>query len=305
MERGVLPPRSSVWRRQRLVATTTAALDSATHLPANLLQCPFGFVDEVSQLTEPTVFSSFCRAAVQQALLVGDPKQLPPRVSHIPLRRSLLERLWDDGPAFARLELATQYRCHPAIAELGNQLFYGGWLRSGVTAQDRTSVLGSNMPPVMVVLSQGSEARAGGSYRHDSEADLCATWLRRAVTGSSLRPEHLGVICLYRPHADSCLQAVLRHGLAGVECATVDAFQGGEREVVVLSCGRSSLAAGRDAFAGCPRRLNVALSRAKRHLVIFGSECFLSQHSILGHVLAAARAQGSVRRASEVLGTSP
>eukprot|EP00930_Biecheleria_cincta_P055149 TRINITY_DN41501_c0_g1_i1.p1 TRINITY_DN41501_c0_g1~~TRINITY_DN41501_c0_g1_i1.p1 ORF type:complete len:1081 (+),score=199.95 TRINITY_DN41501_c0_g1_i1:66-3308(+) len=304
VERGVLPPRSSVWRRHRLLATTTAALDSATHLAANLLQCPFGLVDEVSQLTEPTVFSSFQRAGVQQALLVGDPKQLPPRVVHMPLQRSLLERLWDDGPASARLELATQYRCHPAIAELGNQLFYGGWLRSGISAEGRSSVLGSNMPPLMVLLSQGLETRVGGSYRHDSEADVCAAWLRRAVAGSALRPEHLGVICFYRPHAERCSQAALRHGLAGVECATVDAFQGGERDVVLLSCGRSSFASGRDAFAGCPRRLNVALSRARRHLVIFGSECFLSQHAILSHVLAAAHTKGSVWRASEVLGTS-
>jgi len=299
VDRGVLPPRASVWRRRRLVAATVAALDAAEHLGPDALHCPLVLVDEVTQLTEPAVFSAFTRAGAQQALLVGDPRQLPPRVLSTSLQRSLLERLWEDGPASARMELATQYRCHPVIAELGGSLFYGGWLRSGVSAQDRDSGLGPGAPPLAVVISEGSEIRAGQSYRHDAEARLCAAWLRRATSCGRLRSEDFGVICLYRPQAEACAQAAAAAGVK-CECATVDAFQGGEREAMALCCGRSSST--HDSFSGCPRRLNVALSRARRHLVIFGSEAFLSGHQIFRHVLAAARAHGCVHSARDVTG---
>jgi len=298
VDRGILPPRASVWRRRRLVAATVAALDSAEHLGQDALSCPLVLVDEVTQLTEPAVFSAFQKAGAEQALLVGDPRQLPPRALSGNLQRSLLERLWEDGPASARIQLATQYRCHPVIAELGSGLFYGGCLQSGVSAQDRESGLGPGAPPLAVVLSEGSESRAGQSYRHDAEARLCAAWLRRATSCGRLRSEDFGVVCLYRPQAEACAQAAAAAGVKGVECATIDAFQGGEREAIALCCGRSS--SSRDSFSGCPRRLNVALSRARRHLVIFGSEAFLSGHPIFCHVLAAARARGCVHSARDV-----
>eukprot|EP00439_Symbiodinium_sp_Y106_P034152 s248_g4.t1 len=300
IDHGLLPPKPTAWRRRRLVAATTAALESADLSP-EALSCPFVLVDEATQLTEPAIFYALQKARAEQVLLVGDPRQLPPRAAHAPLQLSALERLWDQKIA-CRLELATQFRCHPCIAGFCSSLFYGGALKSGITAEDRSSGLGPGAAPLAVVLSEGSETRVGLSFRHDAEAQLCSSWLKRASSCGRLQPKDFGVICLYRPHADACGRAVRSSGaLKEVEVATVDAFQGGEREAVALCCGRSSRVGASDPFACCPRRLNVALSRARRHLVIFGSECFLSQHPTLSHILAAAAAQGSVHRASDVL----
>ncbi|CAK9068995.1 Protein ZGRF1 (GRF-type zinc finger domain-containing protein 1) [Durusdinium trenchii] len=84
---GELPIRPSEWKRRRLVATTAAALESADHLG---LAAPFCFVDEASQLTEPSLVHAFIRAQAKFALLLGDTKQLPPRAVHPPLQRSAL-----------------------------------------------------------------------------------------------------------------------------------------------------------------------------------------------------------------------
>lgn len=294
---GELPIRPSEWKRRRLVATTAAALESADHLG---LAAPFCFVDEASQLTEPSLVHAFIRAQAKFALLLGDTKQLPPRAVHPPLQRSALARL--SAESSTTLELRTQYRCHPYLANLCSELFYDGRLLSGVTAEERSSALGPGVAPLAVVLSEGSETRVGQSYRHDAEAQLCAAWLGRASLCGRLAVEDFGVICLYKSHAEACSDAAKAGGLRGIDFATVDAFQGGEREAIVLCCGRSTPVGGDVAFASCPQRLNVALSRARRHLVIFGTKSFLSTHPIFSRVLSIAAASGRVHGAAEVMG---
>ena len=294
---GELPPRSSLWRKRRLVATTSAALE-AVDLGARF-HAAFVFVDEASQLTETSIVHAFRKVSAESALLLGDPKQLPPRATHPPLQRSALVRLATCHPT---LELRTQYRCHPLIGHLCGQLFYEGrHLRNGVTEEERSSVLGHGVAPLAVVLSQGLETRVGHSYRHDAEAKLCVEWLRRAQQRSQVKAEDFGVISLYRSHADACATAAKAGGITLTNVATVDAFQGGEREAVALCCGRSSPDHGDGTFTCCPKRLNVALSRARRHLVIFGSETFLSTHPIFSRILHQAAMSGCVYRASDVL----
>jgi hypothetical protein len=201
IERGVLPPKSAVWRRRRLVAATVAALSAAEHLGDLAVRCPFVLVDEATQLTEPAIFVCLRRALARRMLLMGDPRQLPPRARHPPLARSLLERLWDEGPAAVRATLSKQYRCHPAIAQLAGGLFYGGEIVNGVGVADRQSILGAAAAPLVVLLSQGVEARTGQSYEHLAEAQLCVAWVRRVVheAAGSLRAADFGVVCLYRP----------------------------------------------------------------------------------------------------------
>eukprot|EP00928_Gymnodinium_smaydae_P057251 TRINITY_DN4051_c0_g2_i2.p1 TRINITY_DN4051_c0_g2~~TRINITY_DN4051_c0_g2_i2.p1 ORF type:complete len:1271 (+),score=201.88 TRINITY_DN4051_c0_g2_i2:321-3815(+) len=301
VDRGVLPPRAVAWRRRRLVAATVASLEAAEHFGADALRSSFVLVDEAAQLTEPALICSLRRVAARRVALIGDPRQLPPRCRLPSLRCSMLERLWSVGPAAARLQLATQYRCHPDIAALGSGLFYGGGLRSGIAAAERGSLLGADVPPLAVILSSGTESRVGRSYRHDAEAQLCGIWAERALRHGGLSSAQLGVVCLYRAQAEACAAAARDRGALGVECSTVDAFQGGERDVIVLSCGRSVPSKTLDDFAGCPRRLNVALSRARRHLILVGTEAFLASHPILQHVLALARRSGNVHSGNVVM----
>lgn len=289
---GDLPPRPQEWRQRRLVAATSAALETAE---LGSLTAPFCFVDEASQLTEPAILHAFRKVSAQCAVLLGDPKQLPPRAMHLPLQRSALLRDF----ATKTLYLRTQYRCHPFIGSLCSRLFYENQLLNGVTAEDRSSALGPGVAPLAVVLSQGLESRVGQSYRHDAEAQLCAAWLQRVRRNAPLKAKDFGVICLYRPHAEACAAAARAGGTHGVDFATVDSFQGGEREVVALCCGRSTPQLD-GTFSCCPKRLNVAMSRARRHLVIFGTESFLATHPIFSLILQTAAANGCVHHAREV-----
>lgn len=297
VDRGVLPPRRVAWTKRRLVAATAAALEAAEHLGAEAVQCALCFVDEAAQFTEPATLACLSRSAANRVLLVGDWRQLPPRAKSVELRRSLLERLWDHAPAATRVELTTQYRCHPAIAELAGRLFYEGRLRSGVPAESRSPVLGVSAPPLAaLVLTAGvgsSEERVGQSFCFPAEARAAATWATQALA-LGIRPGDLGIICLYRPQAEACAAALTAAGVRGVEAATVDAFQGGERQAILLSCGRSSAVARQDTFAACPRRLNVALSRACRHLIVLGTGAFLESHPFLRELLTTAQRGGAM-----------
>merc|ERR1712087_1017087 len=99
----------------------------------------------------------------------------------------------------------------------------------------------------------------------------------------------------YRPQADACAKELSVAGpCQGVDAATVDAFQGGERECIILSCSRSTPANAGDVFATCPRRLNVAITRARRHLIVLGSEVFLRHHVHLSRLFDVACKFGSV-----------
>lgn len=80
------------------------------------------------------------------------------------------------------------------------------------------------------------------------------------------------------------------------EVSTVDAFQGAERDIVVLSCVRTAHVG----FTDAPRRLNVALTRAQRHLIIAGHAAHLRNKSVLWQRIIAACASHGGKQLSEV-----
>ena len=109
---------------------------------------PCVLLDEATQATEASALVALCRGARQVALL-GDQHQLPPTTvarhpealaASVPLFTRLL------GEGVPALLLDTQYRMHPAIAQLPSDLFYGGRLASGVTPEQRPAAGGFPWP---------------------------------------------------------------------------------------------------------------------------------------------------------------
>ena len=220
-----------------------------------LRQRPFemAIVDEAGQLTEPLSLGLVMRA--RRFVLIGDDRQLPPVVRTPGLEISLFERLKSQCEAEmpgAITLLDTQYRMHPAIMNIPNRLYYGGRLSSGVDASDREPPDGG--PLAFVPVEAREEGRANAA-----EAEVVVAIVRKLLAGAP--PESIGVISPFRAQV-----ALLRQKLAGtgVTADTVERYQGGERDIVIISFVRSR----GTGFVFDDRRLNVAITRARRKLIL-------------------------------------
>jgi DNA replication ATP-dependent helicase/nuclease Dna2 len=251
-----------------LVAAT--AHRASTHPYLRQREFGLSIVDEAGQLTEPLTLGLLVRA--RRFVLIGDDRQLPPVVRTTELRTSLFERLKkqceEELPDAVTL-LDIQYRMHPGIMELSNRLYYDGRLRSGVTAADRRPPDGEPLKFVPVESSSG-----GRSNR--AEAEAVETIARQLLR--TLPPGSIGVISPFRTQV-----ALLRERLAGtgVTVDTVERYQGGEREVVIISFVRSR----ESGFVFDDRRLNVAITRARRQLILVAHPDLFRGTKFAGHGL--------------------
>ncbi|KAL9644593.1 hypothetical protein ABK040_015332 [Willaertia magna] len=231
-------------------------------------------LDESSQCLEPLALLPLTRFGCQKFIAVGDPMQLSPV---LPGSRS-----GDDKPdslaktVFIRLSnigiephlLRTQYRCHPSISYLSNALFYDNKLLDGITEDDRPPLI-DGMPPVMVVDAvDGLEKSApDGSYHNEYEMNVI-THLVNTLIQVGMDHEEIGVICLYRSQATKLKTNFVKSNLKAVKVSTVDAFQGGEKNIIIVSTCRTTEYGFN--FIEQKQRLNVALSRARNHLIVVG-----------------------------------
>jgi regulator of nonsense transcripts 1 len=107
---------------------------------------------------------------------------------------------------------------------------------------------------------------------------------------AGLRPDQIGIITPYEGQRAFILSYMQRQGnldadlYRQIEVASVDSFQGREKDFILLSCVRSNEASG-IGFLNDPRRLNVALTRAKYGLIIFGNARVLSKHDLWNNLL--------------------
>jgi DNA replication ATP-dependent helicase Dna2 len=212
-------------------------------------------VDEAGQLTEPLTLGLILRA--RRFVLIGDDRQLPPVVRTRSLSHSMFERLKRSGHLTM---LDVQYRMHPEIMEVSNRLFYEGRLRSGVLASDRRPP--DDMPVLFVPVERSSHLEQEPDERkNEAEATLVSEIVHELIRDHHVRPETIGVVSPFRAQV-----VALRQRLAGfgVSVDTIERFQGGERDIMILSFVRSR---GTD-FVFDERRLNVAITRARRKLVL-------------------------------------
>ena len=257
-------------------------------------------VDETTQATEPECLIPLVSGA-KQTVLVGDHCQLGPvivckQAARAGLNQSLFERCIRMGIRPIRLEV--QYRMHPALSEFPSNTFYEGSLQNGVGASERVrEEVDFPWPsvecPLMFYSQMGQEeiSSSGTSYLNRMEATnverIVTTFLRCGV-----HPSQLGVITPYEGQRAYVVATLLRSGALRqvlyeqVEVASVDAFQGREKDYIILSCVRSNEHNG-VGFLNDPRRLNVALTRSKYGTVVLGNPKMLSSqplwHSLISH----------------------
>jgi DNA replication ATP-dependent helicase Dna2 len=206
-------------------------------------------VDEAGQLTEPLTLGLILRG--RRFVLVGDDRQLPPVVRTRGLAQSMFERLKQSGPITL---LDTQYRMHPDIMSVSNRLFYDGRLRSGVTHEERLPPDEHSVEFVSVVGRSGAD---NDSRRNTAEAEVVAQLVRN-YAGTSFS---IGVVSPFRAQV-ALIQRLLQD--VAVTINTVERFQGGERDIMILSLVRAESSD----FVFDERRFNVAITRARRKLIL-------------------------------------
>ncbi|MBA4186639.1 MAG: DNA-binding protein [Planctomycetaceae bacterium] len=278
----------------RIVCATLTGLDSQL-----LGKRRFNVVviDEACQSTEPANWLPLLR--VDRLVLAGDHCQLPPTVlspeaAEDGLAISLMERLVGQlGPDVARL-LTVQHRMHAAIMGFSNAEFYDNELIAHPSVAEhrlcdlpgvRTEPLTET--PVQFIDTAGASydeelEEDTGSRRNVQEAGLAARQVRKLLD-AGLLPAQIGLITPYRAQVRQLRE--LLADVPGLEIDSVDGFQGREKESIVLSMVRSN-SEGEIGFLSDVRRTNVAMTRARRKLIVIGDSATLANHAFYQRMLA-------------------
>jgi len=284
-------------------------------------------LDEASQMIEPISLLPLVRMGCKYLICAGDPCQLPPVIASPsslsgPFGTGVASLL---RPLFVRLThcghqphlLRKQYRCHPQISQVPNQHFYSGRLLDGCSVSDRPPLL-PGLAPVTCVDVRGIEQQDNRRSTFNIEEARVTVHVLTFLKEQGIQMHRCGVICFFRAQVSQILQAATHAGLMssqaaadqdgrgeqtgkgassadrlghqGLQVATVDAFQGAEKDVIILSTAITR--AGGGSFASDAQRLNVSLTRSRHHLVVVGNTLVLSGigNGALSDLLQVARA---------------
>ena len=218
---------------------------------------------------------------------------MSPQAAEDGLAVSLMERLVGlFGSKIAKL-LTVQYRMHAAIMGFSNAEFYEGELiaDASVIGHRLCDLDGVRAEPITELPVQFLDT-AGASYDEELEADTESRLNRqeaslaakkvRALIEAGVLASQIAVIAPYRAQV-RCLRELLA-GVPGLEIDSVDGFQGREKEAVIITMVRSN-PEGEIGFLADVRRTNVALTRARRKLIVIGDSATLANHDFYQRML--------------------
>lgn len=267
-------------------------------------------VDEATQSTIPSTLIPIAKA--RKFVLAGDHRQLPPTVVSTEAReleKTMFEILISRYPFKSEL-LGIQYRMNRTLAEFPSREFYGGRIETdesverislrdfGVIENDRLSEILANHSLVFVDTCDSEERferrkKLSTSLYNKYEARIVGKIVMKLLE-MGVDEKRIGVIS---PYDD---QVRLLRNLLEVEVKSVDGFQGRERDVIVISLVRSNRE-GKLGFLKDMRRLNVAITRARRLLVVVGDSATLRKNDVYRRFLEHVGRKGVYLRSLSVL----
>ncbi|KAJ1272390.1 hypothetical protein BS78_06G198300 [Paspalum vaginatum] len=241
-------------------------------------------VDEAAQLKECETLIPLRLRNLKHAVLIGDECQLPATVKSKVCRdalfgRSLFERLSSLG--HEKHLLNVQYRMHPSISSFPNISFYDGKISDAPSVMQREHqkeyLSGSLFGPYSFVnIEEGREKfdELGHSRKNLVEVFVIEEILRnlRKACLKTKREVTIGVICPYTAQVLAIQEKIgnIKFDPIQVKVNSVDGFQGGEEDIIILSAVRSN-SDGMVGFLSNRQRTNVALTRARYCLWILGN----------------------------------
>ncbi len=246
-------------------------------------------IDEAAQALEGATWIPIIKA--QKVVLVGDPLQLPPTIKSMKAQRSgLMETLLEKG--IARIQdvslLDTQYRMHKSIMGFSNQQFYENKLKADVSVAE--AILPIDAPyslPFQFIDTAGcgfnevENPKTKSRYNPD-EYILIREHLYQLL--DQFADKELPSIGIISPYKEQVITIRLEmekderlNALEQITVNTIDSFQGQERDVIYISLVRSN-DHGEIGFLADHRRMNVAMTRARRKLIMIGDSGTLGAH---------------------------
>ncbi|MDQ3047115.1 MAG: AAA domain-containing protein [Bacteroidota bacterium] len=278
------------------------------------------FIDEAAQALEPMCWIPITRSG--RVVFAGDHFQLPPTVKSkkaedLGLKETLFERCVKLPDVSVMLD--TQYRMHEHIMNFSNDQFYKGDLKADDSV--RETVLSFDSGENLLNHAVDFIDTAGCGYNeilnpeslsisNPEEAALLIKHLRLLLDQYSAGEHHqkrlsIGVISPYKEQVQYLTNLIaedeqLKEFKTWIAVKTVDGFQGQERDVIYISLVRSN-GEREIGFLNDTRRMNVALTRAKKKLVVIGDSATLANHPFYSTFMDYTESIGAYRTAWEFI----
>ncbi len=293
---------------EHILDTADILCATTTGLDGELLgarQFDLVVIDEACQSTEPGCWIPVLRAG--RVVLAGDHCQLPPTVLSGEADRqgfsvSLFQRLAELYGQRALRRLDVQYRMHQSIMDFSSGEFYEAELEADPTVE---SHLLADLPGVasnpLTLSALEFIDTAGAGYEEQPEPDGESRFNPREAELVCLKTRALleaGVpaadIGLITPYAAQARWLREKLPIAELEIDTVDGFQGREKEAIIISLVRSN-EKGEIGFLADLRRMNVAMTRARRKLLVIGDSATLANDPFYARMVSYFESLGAYR----------
>lgn len=294
---------------ERILVGTTSMMQARPFLLSGR-HFSLAIVDEASQVLEPGLIGLLSSDQIDRFVLIGDHKQLPAVVQQNPeetrvedpllqaiglsdCRQSFFQRLYNWECAQGRSQfigtLTHQGRMHPEVAEFAGQHFYGPWLTPVPLPHQQEKALNYDLP-AQDKLDEILKSRRMAFFDGNSSMVIDLALRIRRFYGDKFNPQKtLGIIVTYRKQI-----AAIREALPDVAIDTVERYQGSQRDVIIYDFGISRLyqldfltasTFVDDEGQVVDRKLNVALTRARRQMLMVGNTRILIHNALLRQLI--------------------
>ena len=294
---------------ERILVGTTSMMQARPFLLSGR-HFSLAIVDEASQVLEPGLIGLLSSDQIDRFVLIGDHKQLPAVVQQNPeetrvedpllqaiglsdCRQSFFQRLYNWECAQGRSQfigtLTHQGRMHPEVAEFAGQHFYGPWLTPVPLPHQQEKALNYDLP-AQDKLDEILKSRRMAFFDGNSSMVIDLALRIRRFYGDKFNPQKtLGIIVTYRKQI-----AAIREALPDVAIDTVERYQGSQRDVIIYDFGINRLyqldfltasTFVDDEGQVVDRKLNVALTRARRQMLMVGNTRILIHNALLRQLI--------------------
>lgn len=286
----------------QVIATT---LIGVSHKVLTRIKFKTVLIDEASQALEAECWNAILKA--DKVILAGDPMQLPPTVKseeakQLGMSITLLDRM---RQVLEHVSLLTiQYRMNDKILGFPNQQFYNNQLQSAISVAQH--ILPEDLSPLSFIDTAGCgfEEVFHPENRSLSNPGECQILLDHLIKNIAM---YSGVsIGIISPYAEQVrfikqqMAAQKQLALLDIEVNTIDGFQGQEKEVIYISLVRCNDKA-EIGFLKDQRRLNVAMTRAQKKLVMVGDSATITSHAVFSDLIQYVEQNGHYQSAWEYL----